>query len=347
MSQGMVSEFRRDKATNRWCIIAPGRWTRPTDLPNKENAATQREPLEERIRKCPFCPGNEDKTPKPTILQYPKNQGWSIRVCPNKHPAVVIEGVPEGEPVLQQKSGVQRKMPGFGAHEVIIDTPRHGEIFAEFSPEQANDLFWAFRERILDLRKDKRLQYILIFKNEGKAAGASLEHSHCQLIGSPVVPPLINHEVGEAEAYYDDQGTCVYCDMLNDELRADERVFFENDYAVAITPYASRSPFEIWVVSKEHISRYEESAPRYIQGVAEVMNQTAKRLSCVLKRPAYNFYLHNGPLIRADKESNFHHHFEIVPRITTTGGFEWGTGLYINVVAPEEAAKMLKETKLE
>lgn len=352
---GSGSEFRRDKATDGWCIIVPGRWSRPTDLPKSESGKETvnpdpnlkpQESLEEKIKKCPFCPGNEGMTPKPTIIQYPKGKTWGLRGFPNKFPAVKIEGVSEGEPVIVQKSGVRRTLPGFGAHEVIVDTPTHVEAFADFSLEQVNDLFWAFRERIQDLKKDRRLYYVLIFKNEGEAAGASLEHSHCQLIGSPVIPPRINHEVEKAEAYYDDQGTCVYCDMLKDEQESGERVFFENEYAVAFTPYASRSPFEIWVVPKEHMPRYEESAPSYIRGAAEAMSQAIKRLSLVLNRPAYNFYLHNGPLVNTDAGAHFHHHFEIVPRITKLGGFEWGTGLYINVVAPEEAAKSLKEVKM-
>lgn len=331
MVEGPFSEFRRSKVAERWCIIAPGRFTRPTDVSKQGE------------KRCPFCPGNEEDTPKPTILQWVKDGQWILRVVPNKFPAVSIEAIREGRTLRPEKLGVLRNLPGFGAHEVIIDTPRHGEVFADFSTEQANNLFWAFRERILDLRKDKRLQYILIFRNEGEAAGASLEHSHCQLIALPIVPPLIDNEFKIADKYFDDEGTCVYCDLIKQECAAKNQIFFENEYAVAFSPYDSRSPFEVWVLPKEHLPRYEESRPSYIRGVAEAMNQAVKRLSRALGRPAYNFYLHNGPLRDAETESHFHHHFEIVPRISKLGGFEWGTGLYINIASPEEAAKILRE----
>ncbi|QQG45356.1 MAG: DUF4931 domain-containing protein [Candidatus Sungiibacteriota bacterium] len=344
MPEGRFSEFRREKSTNRWCIVAPIRHLRPGEVTDGSTERKEPEILEERIKKCPFCPGNEDKTPKPTILEYKKEGHWSLRIVPNKFPAVSIEAIPGGIPLQQQKFGVFRILPGFGAHEVIIDTPRHDEFFADFSLERTNDLFWAFRERILDLRRDKRFQYILIFRNEGWAAGASLEHSHCQLIGLPIVPPLIEKEFKDAESYYNDENSCVYCDTLRQEMEYRDRIFFANDYAVALTPLASRSPFEIWVLPKEHIPRYEESAPRYIRGLVEVVNQVAKRLAKITTPPpAYNFYLHNGLLRNGEVEfPQFHHHFEFVPRITRLGGFEWGTGLYINNIVPEEAAAFLR-----
>ena len=171
-----------------------------------------------------------------------------------------------------------------------------------------------------------------------------MEHSHCQLIGLPIIPPLISWELDEAKAYYEEEDSCVYCDTLKQELETKEHIFLENEYAVALTPFASRSPFEVWVLPKEHSPRYEEVAPSSVRGISDILGKAVKRLAEVLDRPAYNFYLHNSPLQNSEIETNYYHyHFEIVPRITNLGGFEWGTGFYINVVSPEEAAKALKE----
>lgn len=337
----MASDLRKDRATNRWCIIAPGRFSRPGHLkePSKDK------PAELPEKKCPFCPGMEESTPT-TIRHFLKDGKWVLRVVPNKFPALSLEVVKIGQPLRQQKLGVHTRLLGFGAHEIIIDTPVHEKHFADFTNDEANDLFWAFRERIADLRGDPRFNYILIFRNEGDAAGASLDHSHCQLIALPVVPPLIQGEIDVAEHFYDEEGSCVYCEMIKQEMETGERVFFKNEHVVAFCPYASRSPYEIWVLPINHMPRYEETTSDYIYGLAKGMREVIGRLAQVLNRPAYNFYLHNSPLRHQESESRFHHHFEIVPRITKLGGFEWGTGLYINIVSPEDAAKELREAKI-
>lgn len=339
----MVSVLRRERATNRWCIISPGRFSRPGYVKESQGENKQAE-TETQVINCPFCPGKEGLTP-PTIRHYVKNGQWVLRVVPNKYPALSLEVVKTGQPLKQKKEGVHLTLPGFGAHEIIIDTFAHGKHFADFTNDEANDLFWVFRERIADLRGDPRFNYILIFRNEGEAAGASLGHSHCQLIGLPVVPPLIQWEIDVAEQYYDEEGDCVYCATLKQELESGERVFFKNEHVVAFCPYASRSPYEIWVLPTDHLPRYEETTSDYIYGLAKGMREIVSRLSHALNCPAYNFYLHNSPLRHVEAESRFHHHFEIVPRITKLGGFEWGTGLYINVISPEEAARELREVK--
>ena len=218
-----MSELRKDRATNRWCIIAPGRFSRPGRVKEDDKGKEAKQPE----KKCPFCPGMEDMTPA-TIRHYIKDGKWALRVVANKYPALSIEVAKAGQSLKQQKTGVHIKLPGFGAHEVIIDTASHGKYFADFTNDEANDLFWAFRERIADLRSDPRFNYILIFRNEGETAGASLEHSHCQLIGLPVVPPLIQWEIEIAERFYDEEGTCVYCEIIKQELESGERVFFKN-----------------------------------------------------------------------------------------------------------------------
>ncbi len=330
-----MPELRKDPVTGRWVIIATERAKRPTDF--------VRDKVEiHGSGFCPFCYGNESKTP-PEILAYRHDgsqrnaPGWSLRVVPNKFPALGIEGT-----LNRQGEGLYDKMNGIGAHEVIIETPEHALTLATLPVRRVEDVLWAFRDRILDLKKDRRFKYILIFKNHGEAAGASLEHPHSQLIALPVVPKRVLEEVDGAREYYNFKERCIFCDIIRQEVESKIRVIAENREFIAMAPFAPRFPFEMWLIPKVHRSAFEESQKSEFEQLAEILKDMLSRLDKVLDFPAYNYIIHTSPF--PDSSNDYYHwHFEIMPKLTKVAGFEWGTGFYINPTPPEESAKFLRE----
>jgi UDPglucose--hexose-1-phosphate uridylyltransferase len=333
-----LPELRKDPITGRWVIIATERAKRPTDF--------VREKVEIRgAGFCPFCAGNEAKTP-PEILAYRKDggarntPGWSLRVVPNKFPALGIEGT-----MNRQGEGLYDKMNGIGAHEVIIETPEHQHTLATMSVRGIEDVLWAYRDRILDLKKDRRFKYALIFKNHGDAAGASLEHTHSQLIALPVVPKLVREELTSAKEYYGFKERCIFCDIIRQEMEDGLRVIAENESFITIAPYAPRFPFEMCIVPKIHQSAFEESQKHEFEHLAAMLKDMLSRLDRVLDFPAYNHIIHTSPIPEASNDY-YHWHIEIMPKLTKMAGFEWGTGFYINPTPPEESAKFLRDAAM-
>lgn len=332
-----MPEFRKDPITGRWVIIATDRARRPSDF-------TRQPVIVHDGRFCPFCYGNEQKTP-PEILSYrhsgAENQpGWSVRVVPNKFPVLGIEG-----DLTRQGEGMFDKMSGIGAHEVIIETPEHALTIAGLPEKQVEDVLRAFRDRILDLKRDRRFRYILIFKNHGEAAGASLEHPHSQLIALPVIPKRVKEEVDNARLYFDFKERCIFCDIIRQESISAVRLVTETDRFLVLEPYASRFPFETWILPRHHESHFEDADPPTLQNLAWVLRSTLRKIDKVLERPAYNFVLHTAPVQEASV-AHYHWHIEIMPKLTKVAGFEWGTGFYINPTPPEESAKFLREAGL-
>jgi UDPglucose--hexose-1-phosphate uridylyltransferase len=331
-----MPDLRKDPIVNRWVIIATERAQRPHSFKVERD--------EPRPGLCPFCPGNEDKTPR-EVLAYrpqgsaPNTQGWSLRVVPNKFPALRVEGSLD-----RAGEGVYDRMQGIGAHEVIIETPDHARSLAELSEAELEPVFWAFRDRIIDLKKDSRFRYIMIFKNHGRSAGASLDHTHSQLIALPVVPKTVAEEMAGAKAYYDYKERCVFCDIVRQELAERRRVVYENASFVVIEPYAPKFPFETWILPKTHDSSFEDVRRSEYAELANAMHTTLRRLNIALESPPYNFMLHNQPLHEPESLS-YHWHIEIMPKLSTVAGFEWGSGFYINPTSPEEAAAFLREIK--
>lgn len=333
-----MPELRKDPVTDRWVIIATERARRPGDF--------TRESLPETSsgRFCPFCPGHESKTP-PEVHSHregsARNQpGWSLRVIPNKFPVLEIEGELERE-----GEGLFDRMQGIGAHEVVIETSDHALSITDLSDAAIERVLWAFRDRVLDLKKDRRLRYVLIFKNQGEAAGATLEHTHSQLIALPVVPKRVQEEIESAEHYFRLKERCVFCDLIRQEVKAGTRVVSETDHFVVLAPYASRFPFETWILPRKHKSHFEEADAAQLKNLAWVLKSTLKKQDKVLERPPYNLIVHTGPLQEASN-SFYHWHIEIIPKLTRVAGFEWGTGFYINPTPPEEAALFLREAGL-
>jgi UDPglucose--hexose-1-phosphate uridylyltransferase len=330
-----LPELRKDPVTGRWVIIATDRAKRPSDF--------VRDKVEIRgTGFCPFCYNNESKTP-PEILAYrsdgsaPNTPGWSLRVVANKFPALRIEGS-----LNRQGEGLYDKMEGIGAHEVIIETPDHSKTLPQLTPRAIEDVLWAFRDRILDLKKDRRFKYTLIFKNHGEAAGASLEHTHSQLIALPVVPKRVAEEIEGAAEYFKFKERCIFCDILQQEKETGIRVVAENELFMAVAPFAPRFPFEMWILPKGHQPAYEQSMKHEYTQFAVILKDMLMRLDHVLENPAYNYVIHTSPLT-GDFSDYYHWHMEIMPKLTKVAGFEWGTGFYINPTPPEESAKFLRE----
>jgi len=336
-----MPELRRDPITGEWVIIATERAKRPTDFASRPRGSESDDPS-----RCPFCPGNEAMTPPEIIaFRHPGSQrngpGWWVRVVPNKFPALAVEGE-----LNKTGYGMYDWMNGVGAHEVVIETPEHNKPFALLDTRQIEDVLWAYRARYLDLKKDPRLKYILVFRNHGRVAGASLSHPHSQLIATPMVPGQVAAEMEGAKRYESYRDRCAYCDILAQERREGSRVVVENDAFIAFEPYASKYPFETWVLPKRHSASFAAISADEQTGFASILGQTLLRIYCTLDDPPYNFNIHTAPC-DSDDRPDFHWHLEIFPRLTIAAGFEMGTGMYINVTPPEVAARYLREADIE
>mgnify|MGYP000007313449 CR=1 FL=1 len=334
-----MPELRKDPIVGRWVIIATERAKR-TVMPKLEPRTTPSGSL------CPFCEGQEDKTPN-EILAYrdrqsqPNKPGWRVRVVPNKFPALQVEGN-----LNKRGEGIYDKMNGIGAHEVIIECPFHEVSMTALTEENIREVLWAYRDRLVDLKKDPRLVYGMVFKNVGALAGASLEHTHSQLIVTPIVPINVLEEMQGAADFFNYRGRCIYCDMIAQELATEKRVVLDTPNFVALCPFASRFPFETWIVPKLHNSHYENIQKMEIDELGTVLKTVLLKLETALDNPPYNYIIHTAPF---DTQSlpHYHWHMEIIPRLTRVAGFEWGTGFYINPVPPEQAAEFLRETDVD
>ncbi len=329
-----MPEWRKDPVVGRWVIISTERSRRPSDF--------KLQPEPKRAEVCFFCPGNEDKTPS-EVLAYrllgsePNKLGWTVRVVPNKFPALRIEGA-----LGERSEGMFEMMDGVGAHEVIIETPDHDASLETLPLRHVEDVLWAFRDRILDLKKDERFRSIIVFKNHGAAAGASLEHPHSQLIALPIIPKRIQEELEGCERYYRSHKRCIYCDMIQQEVQSRVRVVAENTEFIALAPFASRFPFEMCLLPMVHDASFEKAHREEYSHLAAILQGVLRRTFSLLNDPPYNIMLHSAPW-GDDCEHFYHWHVEITPRLTGIAGFEWGTGFYINPTPPEEATRFLRE----
>ncbi len=329
-----MPDLRRDPIVGRWVIIATERARRPSDV--------ARPPRAPAPGLCPFCPGQEDKTPREVYVSgraasAPANgPGWGLRVVPNRFPALMIEG-----DLDREAEGIYDRMNGVGAHEVIIETPLHDRRMKDLSDAELTEVLFSFKARILDLRNDLRFRYILLFKNEGQLAGASLDHAHSQLIALPVVPRQVVEEIEGARRHFEHKERCIFCDIVGQERKERARLVHENDEFVVFAPWAPRSPFETWIVPKRHESNYEAEPKERLAQCAQALGTTLRRLAAALGEPAFNFIVHSNPL-RDPASPSYHWHIEVMPALTQVAGFEWGSGFHINPVPPEEAAEFLR-----
>ena len=328
-----MSELRKDPIVDRWVIVSPERSRRPSDV--------HLEPGGQSSNVCPFCPGHEHMTPR-EVLAYrpchslPDTPGWAVRVVPNKYPALGLDGA-----LGENGGGVFGAMNGVGVHEVIIETSAHEASLATLPVRQVEHVLWAFRSRMQELRQDRRLQAGLIFKNHGAAAGATLQHPHSQLIALPIVPKNLREELAGSSRYYHEHGRCLFCDLIAQEVRLARRVIGENAAFIALAPFASRFPFEMWILPKGHAASFATGGGEADGLLARMLQKVLQRAYGLLHDPAYNLVLHSTPWCNAH-EWSYHWRLEIIPRLAGVAGFEWGSGFFINTTTPEAAACALR-----
>ncbi len=338
-----MPELRQDPTTREWVIIAVERAKRPSEFQG-QGATTRRTCLLSQRQSCPFCEGNEAMTP-PEIAAYrkagtaPNTPGWWIRTVPNRFAALRVEGQRDRREI----GDFFRMMDGVGAHEVIIETPEHCDTIGIISDSQAEEIVMMYLDRFLALKKDPRFETITCFRNRGSLAGASLLHPHSQLIATPMVPALLRQRLEMAFRYYDDHGACVYCRLIERELAEKTRVVLDNDDFVVFEPFASRVPFETWIVPKMHMSAFEDIPRDLGKALGRTLNAALRILFEKLNDPDYNFVIRTEPL-REDHSVYFHWFLQILPRLTTMAGFEMGSGMFINPMPPEKAAEFLRQT---
>lgn len=343
-----MPELRYDPLQHRWVIIATERGARPSDLHDTTKY--------NRVKDCPFCEGCESLTP-PEIwaIRDPStaanSPGWKVRVVSNKFPALNIESMGKRTGV-----GVYDKIEGLGAHEVIIETPEHETGLADLPPEQVRYVLLAYRERLRDLYKDPRFKYVLIFKNHGKRAGASLAHPHSQLIVTPIVPRNVSMKLEASKQHYERKERCLICDVIQQDMDDGSRIILSENGFVAAAPYASRFPFEIFIAPVVHNFSFAEVPDDELARLAAFLKNVLSRLKRVLEDPPFNYVLNTSPNIESrpkfsDKwvtiKYDYHWHIDIIPRLVRIAGFEWGSGFYINASIPEQAAQYLREVKLD
>ncbi len=337
-----MSELRKDPILDRWVIIAADRGRRPSDF--------KPEPPAPPPSACPFCVGNEDKTP-PEVYAVrdgspPNTPGWDVRVVPNKFPALTIEG-----DITHHGVGLLDWMTGVGAHEVVIEGPEHDFRFESAPVDHMLKVLGTFRQRLTDLRQDKRFRHMIVFRNWGAAAGASLSHPHSQIIALSVVPDIMKQKLRAARSHYLHKERCIFCDLIEQEMALPDRVIFKNDHAVVLSPFAARFPFEAQIFPRRHSHDFALMAPDEQVGFIEALQFVLQRYVSELSDPPYNLMIQTCPNMVARPgrpeywgtiQFDFHWHVELIPRLTKMAGFEWGTGFFINPVAPEDATQFLR-----
>jgi UDPglucose--hexose-1-phosphate uridylyltransferase len=327
-----MSELRQNMATREWVVVASERAKRPDDFASKKRELTGDRP--ERDPGCPFCPGNEE--PSLEISRVPESGPWGVRVVRNKFPALV----PVGDPV-RAAEGVHRSIPGVGHHEVIIESPRHNTCMALEKPEDIALFLNVFQGRARALADDPRVEHVICFKNHGETAGTSLVHPHAQLVALPIVPHEIRVRTEEARRHFDDNGSCVFCDMLRDEIQDGVRVVVDSDHFVAFIPFAAPSPFHTWVLPRRHEPSFLRAKSAELVDLADVLHRVLRKIYIGLNDPDYNYVVRTAS-VRDQDQDYLHWYLSIIPRVARTAGFELGSGMYINPAVPEANAEFLR-----
>jgi UDPglucose--hexose-1-phosphate uridylyltransferase len=340
-----MPELRKDPVIGRWVIIATERAKRPEDFKLKKEKLP--------AGPCPFCVGHEDQTPAEVFSirksqTKPNTAGWDVRVVPSISPLLNQDG-----DLGRRGRGMYDLMNSIGAHEIVIETPRHVANIADLEEGQIAKVIDSYIERFFQLEKDKRFKYVLMFKNYGRDAGGGLiEHARSQLIATPVNPKRVKEELAGAKRYFDYKERCVFCDIIKQELQQKQRLILDIDGLIAISPFASRFPFEVWILPKEHNCDFFSIKPEHRRDLAGILKKILLKLKIILDDPPYNYILHTAPFRRPKTgywktiNEEYHWHIEIMPRLTRVAGFEWGTGFYLNPTSPEEATKILRETRV-
>ena len=337
-----MPEYRQNLATKEWIILATERAKRPEDFTRMRPPVKAVAAFEE---KCPFCAGHEGETPPP-LLVLPKNAPpgqWEVRVVPNKFPALASPD--HDEPCLHcsTRVGPYLRREGVGHHEIVIETPQHNCELPLLSPQHVERVVQAYYQRYNALIQSPSTELVVIFRNHGEKAGTSIIHPHSQIVASSVVPFPVRNRLYEGQRYFDSYGRCVYCDIIEYESREGGRIIMENDYFVALAPFASGVPYEIWLLPKHHEAAFGSVEQEEVRDLARVLQNLLARLWRLLDDPDYNYVINTAPHHMSGVPF-YHWHLEILPRLTTQAGFEIGSGIGINIVPPEQAAVELRDT---
>lgn len=328
-----MSEFRVDPISGEYTIIASERANRPYDF-NENNEFSE-------SGKCPFCPGNEEMTPKAIIenKDFETDTNWSIRVIPNIYP-IVSNNISDIDTDKFYKS-----QNGYGFHDVLIDTPNHTETIIDFSKHHTENVFFTLQKRQIDIEKNSDIKYVHIFKNQGKRAGASKMHSHWQIVGLTIIPEKQNKLLYGNELYIKNKGICGYCDIIKHEIEYKQRLIAENDKFVAIAPYASKFPYEVWILPKIHCESFSKFDNIHIKKLSELFQKMIKSLNLLFPNMNFNVCFEGSP--NGLNNINLHHwHLQIIPHLSSLAGFELGTLCHINIYPPELVAKNLRENTM-
>jgi UDPglucose--hexose-1-phosphate uridylyltransferase len=329
-----MPKLRRDPITGRQVLIAPERAARPWHINRNEDV--------ERSEDCPFCPGNEAMTPAEVYADrrldgVPNTPGWRIRVVPNKYPALEAHA-----DFKNRDDSFYRLENALGVHEVIIESPQHAVHMNALGAAELTDILRVYRARFTSLEKDLRWKYLLIYKNQGERAGATLEHIHSQLVALPTVPREAAGEMMGARAHFDRSGRCIYCEIIERERHAPERLVLDSQRFIALCPFAPRFAFETWILPKQHASHFTQSADEDLTALGEMLRQLIAKLDAIATQAPFNYLLRSAPL--REKEDQFYHwHLAILPQLNRAAGFEWGSGMHMNPIEPEKAARLLRD----
>ena len=336
-----VNQLRRDPITGRWAIIL-------NDEFDLNDLIIQSPKLKNKSQTCPFCENNENMTP-PEIMALrnpgspPNGPGWRVRVIPDRNPVLQIYG-----DINNRGVGLYDVLDGIGAHEIVIETPTHNQSVVDLSEDQIQEVLCTYKERILDLKKDERLRYIVVHKNTGEAIGETAHHCYSFVIGSPVTPKRVKDELVNSREYFQFKERCLFCDIIRQEATMKERLVLEDGLFFAYTPFASRRPFELWIGPQKHETFFEQNTE--MKMLSKMLKALFTKLFKLLKNPDYILAIHSGPNLQAGKrrgywqtlERDFHWHIEITPRLATDTSLEVGSGFPVNPVPPERAAELLR-----
>jgi UDPglucose--hexose-1-phosphate uridylyltransferase len=331
-----MPELRQNFATKEWVIIATERAKRPKELARAQVA----KPVASLVATCPFCPGNEDKTP-PEILRVPNGNGWQVRVVANKFAALARESQ-----LTRTIHRSRRSIAGFGIHDVIIETPDHSQALALMDDAHVANVLRTYKSRYDELSLDPRIAHITIFKNHGLDAGTSLEHPHSQLIATPVISSQVRGRFQVALQHHDDFGECMFCQMIEEELADEDRIVLTTEHFVALEPFASPTPFATHIFPRRHMANFGDISTAEIADLARVLRKVLGKLYHGLGDPDFNYTLRSAPA-ELQGVKYFHWYVSVIPRLTRVAGFELGSGMFINTVPPESAAEFLRNVKVE
>lgn len=339
-----MPELRKNPADHSWVIIATERSKRPSDLVKKtKEGKADKGPQSGAVDNCPFCEGNEKKTP-PEVFAFrepgtqPDTPGWSVRVVPNKFAALAPEGTPD-----RIKKGLWDTINGVGTHEVIVEGTDHWTSWPQKSPAQVSSILKAWQLRYEAQADLPFMRYSQVFKNHGLTAGASLAHPHSQLISTPFVPDQVQRELDISQEYWEIEGRCLYCDLLASEEQEGVRTVLSTPSFLAFCPFASRFPSEVWILPRRHQPSFAAMDGGEAEDLSALLIKLLRVFYDQLSDPPYNLILRTSPHGDQEAYASYHWHMRLLPRLSIVAGFEWGTGIFINPASPEEAARFLAE----